>query len=59
MVLNLELLQERWTKMTPEEALVILDDLASKISTTREGHLKLQEAVNTLDKFIKENKVQK
>lgn len=40
--------------MTPIEALKILDDLASKISTTREGHMKLVEAVETLEKFIKE-----
>lgn len=39
--------------MTPEQALEMLDKLASEISTNRLTHVKLQEAVECLREFIK------
>jgi hypothetical protein len=41
-------------KMTPNEAIQILDQATSQVSTTREGHVKLQTAIITLSNMVQE-----
>lgn len=38
--------------MSPQEALRILDQVTSQINTSREGHIKIQEAIAVLSKLI-------
>ena len=42
--------------MKPEEALVLLDQAVAQIATSREGHVRLQQAILTLKEVIKPKK---
>ena len=39
--------------MTAQESLALLDRAVQTVSTTREGHIKLQEAIQVLSEAIK------
>ena len=42
--------------MTTKEALNVIDTALAQIMTNREGHLKIQEAIDQIEKATKEKK---